>query len=356
MTEASTAPLRLGILGCAAIARPFVRDVAASPALRVVAAASRDADKAQAFCRDFGIARAHGSYEALLADPGVDAVYIPLPNTLHCEWAVKAAQAGKHVLCEKPLAVSLAEAHQMFAAARSHGVVLLEAYPWWFQPQTGQLVQLLAEGAIGRVMAVQASFGFALRGQPANIRLDPALGGGALLDAGSYTASLVRLAFGEAPVQAQAQASWTERGVDLHTTATLSFADGRRAQMLCAMDVAIHRSALILGSEGWIQTDFLNHTAEHGVPHPLGFQPSLMRLRRGLAGTVPVQTLDSPTGSGFRFEAEAFADVIARRDQAAVDRAAQASLDIAAMLEAVATSLRSGEPVPIDQLPWPPAA
>lgn len=350
-----TPPLRLGILGCAAIARPFVRDVAGSPAVRVAAAASRDGAKAEAFCRDFGLARAHGSYEALLADPAIDAVYIPLPNTLHCEWAVKAAEAGKHVLCEKPLAVSLAEAHQMFAAARSHGVVLLEAYPWWFQPQTGQLVQLLADGAIGRVMAVQASFGFALRGQPANIRLDPSLGGGALLDAGSYTASLVRLVFGEAPVRAEAQTTWTDRGVDLHTTATLTFADGRRAQMLCAMDVAIHRSALILGSEGWIQTDFLNHTAQPDEVHPLGFQPSLMRLRQGVVGTVPVRSQDSPSGSGFRFEAEAFADVIARRDHAAVDRAAQASLDIAAMLEAVADSLRSGQPAEVARLAWPPA-
>lgn len=338
-----TPPLRIGILGCAAIARPFARDVATSPLLQLAAVASRDADKAAAFAAQFGIARHHASYEALLADPGVDIVYIPLPNSLHARWAIAAAQAGKHVLCEKPLALDAAEASAMFAAARAAGTLLLEAYPYWFQPQTGALVQLIAEGAIGRVQWVQASFGFHLASPAGNIRFDPALGGGALLDAGSYAVSLVRLVLGEAPVSVQASSSWTDTGVDLRTLGTLHFRDGRMAQIACDMACGVHRRALIVGSQGAIETEFLNHTAEPGSPHPLGWQPSQMRLRRSGAGFAqPWETVASPGGSGFRFAAEALAQQIASGRRDAVERAAQASIDIAATLAALGRSARSG--------------
>ena len=157
-----TPPLRIGILGCANIARQFARDVAPSPHARVVAVASRQADTAAAFAAEFGIARHHGSYDALLADAEVDAIYLPLPNSLHAEWAIRAANRGKHVLCEKPLALGRAEAQAMFDAARQHGVMLLEAFPYYFQPQTGALLAALREGAIGTVRMVQASFGFTI--------------------------------------------------------------------------------------------------------------------------------------------------------------------------------------------------
>lgn len=338
-------PLRLGVLGCAGIARGFLRDIAASPAVRAVAAASRSLATAQAFCAETGVARAHGSYEALLADPEVDAVYLPLPNSLHAEWAMRAAAAGKHVLCEKPLALGRAEAEAMFAAARAHGVILLEAYPWWFQPQTGELVRLLGEGAIGTPRSVQVSFGFTVPNPTSNIRMRPELGGGALLDAGSYCASLIRLVMGDAPEAVSAHAVWADSGVDIATLATLTWADGRRAQLSCAMDGANHRHATIVGSAGTIETEYLNHTAASGQAHPLGFQPSQMRLRRGIANTVPLAPVSAPPGSGFRFEAEAFARLVRERDHAAAARAAQASIDIAAMLEAIAAAARSGQVV-----------
>ncbi len=350
MTPAAQ-PLRIGVLGCANIARAFVRDlrdVQGSTGVQVVAVASRDAAKAAAFAAEFGIPRAHGRYEALLDDTGVDAVYLPLPNSLHAPWAQRAAAAGKHVLCEKPLALHLAEAQAMFAAARRHGVVLLESYPYWFQPQTGALVALLQSGAIGSVRSVQAGFGFTLRQPAGNIRMDPALGGGALLDAGSYPLSLIRLVMGCAPQRVQAEASWADSGVDLSLAGTLLYADGRRAQLSCAMDVATHRHASIVGTAGVIETEYLNHTAEPGAPHPLGWQPSLLRLRRGTANTVPFETVHSTTGSGFRFAAEAFARVVATRDTAAVERAAAASLDIAATLEALARSARLGHAVDVE--------
>lgn len=336
------APLTLGVLGCAHIARQFIRDVAPSAAVRVAAVASRRADNAAAFAEAHGVPRHHGSYEALLADDTIEAIYLPLPNTLHAEWAVRAAEAGKHVLCEKPLATSLAEATSMFEAARRHRVMLLEAYPWWFQPATGELVALLQGGAIGEVRAVQASFGFMLARPEGNIRMNPNLGGGALLDAGSYPLSLIRLAMGGAPQRVRADARWADSGVDIATVGTLRFADGRVAQMSCAMDVATHRRAVIVGSAGVIETEYLNHTHDRPSGHPWGYLPSQLRVRRGTVNTVPFEEVRAAVGSGFRFAAEAFARVVRAGDQAAIDRAAEASLDIAATLQALAESGRSG--------------
>lgn len=340
----AASPLRIGILGCAGIARSFARDVAASAAVRVVAVASRNADTARAFAAAHGIGRHHGRYEALLADPGVDAIYLPLPNSLHAEWAIRAAQSGKHVLCEKPLALGAAQARSMFRAARQHGVVLLEGYPYWFQPQTGDMLALLHGGAIGSVRSVQASFGFTLS-NPDNIRMRPELGGGALLDAGSYPMSLIRLVMGSAPRSVHAQASWAASGVDISLMATLDFGDGRRAQLSCAMDTALHRRAVIVGTGGTIETEYLNHTSAQTSGHPFGFQPSQLRVRRGVANSVPFEHVRSGVGSGFRFAAEAFARVIRERDFAAVARAAAASVDIAATLEAIARSARLGQAV-----------
>lgn len=350
MMQMTTAP-RLGILGCANIARQFTRDVQARQRgsrqwVSIDAVASRDAHKAAAFAADFGIARHHASYEALLADPAIDAIYLPLPNSLHAEWAIAAARAGKHILCEKPLALGFAEASAMFDAARTNGVMLLESYPWWFQPQTRDLVSLISGGTIGEVRSVHTSFGFTMPNPVGNIRMDAALGGGALLDAGSYPLSLIRLAMGDAPLRVHADARWTEggpqRGVDIAMLATLHYRDGRSAQLSCAMDVANHRHATIVGTKGTIETEYLNHTAEADRAHPFGYLPSLMRVRRGFANTVPFEDLHSMTGSGFAFAAEAFATVLASGDQAAIDRAARASLDNAATLEAIAASARSG--------------
>jgi predicted dehydrogenase len=343
-------PLRLGILGCAKIAGVFCHHVVSCPApsrrVRVVAAASRRTETAAAFAATHGITRHHGSYEALLSDREIDAVYIPLPNSLHAEWAVHAAEAGKHVLCEKPLALSLAEAQAMFGAARKQGVMLLEGYPYWFQPQTADMVSLLESGAIGRVRSVSASFGFTLANPQSNIRMNAELGGGALLDAGSYPLSLIRLVMGEAPLRVRADSNWSGgasgQGVDISTTATLFYADGRRALMSCAMDVANHRHATIVGDAGTIETEYLNHTSDQPGGDVFGHLTSQMRVRRGIANTVPFEDVQSGTGSGFRFAAEAFARVVAERDFEAIERAAAASLDIAATLDALGTTARQG--------------
>ena len=341
--KTTTAPLRLGILGCANIARQFIRDVRPSPAVQLCAVASRSAATATAFAAENGIPRALPRYEALLDDPGIDAVYIPLPNSLHAEWAVRALRAGKHVLCEKPLALGRAEAQAMFDAARQAGRMLLEAYPWWFQPQTGALVQLLHDGTLGQVRSVQASFGFTVGRPETNIRLKPELGGGALLDAGSYPMSLIRLVLGSAPDRVLAHSIWADSGVDIATQATLLWQDGRVAQLSCAMNAANHRHASIVGSAGTVETEYLNHTAISATSDARGYLPGQLRVRRGIANTLPFEAVDCPVGSGFRFAAEAFAHVVATQDFAAIDRAAAASRDIAATLEAVARAARSGQ-------------
>ncbi|MHB1199253.1 MAG: Gfo/Idh/MocA family protein [Polaromonas sp.] len=340
--------LRIGILGCANIARQFVRDVADSPKVRIVAAASRRLESAVEFSKAFGIERGFGSYAALLADDEIDAIYLPLPNSLHAEWAIHAAEAGKHVLCEKPLALGLQQAESMFDAAHKNKVMLLESFPYQFQPQTGAMLELLRGGAIGNVRSMQACFGFTLSNPNGNIRLNPELGGGALLDAGSYALSLIRLVMGCAPAYVMTDATWADSGVDISAMATLYYADGRRAQLSCAMDAANYRRATIAGSAGTLETEYLNHTSSHIDQSPYGYLPSQLRLRRGTANTVAFEDIASDAGSGFRFAAEAFADAVATKDFAAINQAAQASLDNAATLEALARSAKLDERVTVE--------
>jgi predicted dehydrogenase len=340
----SKAVLRIGILGCANIARQFTRDVAPSRRIKVAAVASRNAETAAAFAAATGIPRHHGSYEALLADPGIDAIYLPLPNNLHAEWAIRAAEHGKHILCEKPLALNAGEVRAMFDAARKHGVMLLESYPWLFQPYATTMLTALRNGEIGTVRSIQASFGFTLGNPSRNIRMKPELGGGALLDAGSYPLSLIRWVMGDAPERVMAQARSADTGVDIATAATLYWADGRIAQMSCAMDAATHRHATIVGTQGTIYTEYLNHTSRSTTGHPYGYQPSELRMRRGIANTVPVEQVVSPVGSGFLFAADGFARMVAERDTAAMEYGAAASVDIAAMLDAIALSARTLSP------------
>jgi hypothetical protein len=335
-------PVRYGILGAANIARQFTRGLAGAPEAVVAAVASRGADKAQAFAAELGIPRFHASYEALLADPEIDAIYIPLPNDLHAEWAIRAAEAGKHVLCEKPLAMSGAEATSMYDAGRRCNVLIAEAYPYMSQPQTLKLRALIAEGAVGRVQMVMASFGFSLctpegvpHGDPANIRLDPTRGGGALLDAGTYAMSFVRLAMGERPSRALAVARPTQSGVDLTTMATLMFPSGGMAQITCTMGAAGHRFATVIGEAGVIETGYSNHGPTDGTGLSL-------RLKRDRAVIAPVETIAVDALDGFRAEAVSFARAI-RLGAAEWNGASEAeSVDTMLALKAIADSARDG--------------
>jgi D-xylose 1-dehydrogenase (NADP+, D-xylono-1,5-lactone-forming) len=314
-------PLRLGILGTARIARNFVAGLAGSTRVSACAIASRDTDRARHFALETGIATVFGSYEEMLQSADIEAIYIPLPNGLHAAWSIRAMECGKHVLCEKPLAASHAEASAMFAAARRCGVHLVEAYPYRSQPQTIILREMIAAGAIGRLRSVHAAFGFPLTDR-SNIRFDPALAGGALMDLGSYPLSLIRLLTGEAPVAVQAQGIWDDAGVDRAAIVSLSFASGVLAQASCSFETVIHRQALIAGDEGVIETTYANHTNE---------VPPVLRIRRGSDRHAPSESVPVPGVNGFRAEAESFAELIA--DGAWNGITEQESLDVAAMLD-----------------------
>src|SRR4051794_8069551 len=162
--------MRWGILGPGRISRAFLGGLVASGSERAVAVGSRDRGRAEAVAREFGVDKAYGSYGELLADDDVEAVYVGTPNSVHAEWAIAAARAGKHVLCEKPLGVDRAEAETMFAAARESGVRLMEAFMYRFHPRTLRLAQLVADGAVGVPTLIRGSFGFAVS-DPGNVRL-----------------------------------------------------------------------------------------------------------------------------------------------------------------------------------------
>lgn len=335
---APSSPLRLGVLGAARIARLFVEAVKPSAKVVVTAVASRDAERGAAFARDSGIARLHPSYDALLADPEIDAVYVPLPNNLHARWSIRAANAGKHVLCEKPLAASAAEARAMFDAAKSNGVYLAEAYPYRAQPQTLKLRELVADGAIGRLQLIQAAFGFPLT-DAANIRMDPSLAGGALMDAGSYPVSLVRTIAGVAPHRVHATSRWAASGVDSTTVATLEFADGLLAQISCTFATARHRHAFIAGDAGSISTTYFNDTS--------AVFPPLLDVRRGTGWDAAREVIETAATSGFLAEAESFHDLVRSGWAQWTGATPSESIDIALTLDALAASARRGTPVTV---------
>ncbi len=336
-----TAPVRFGILGAANIARQFTRGVAGSTLATVDAVASRGAEKAAAFAAEHGIPRHYASYDALLADPAIEAIYIPLPNDMHCEWAIRCVQAGKHVLCEKPLAMGAEEAQLMYDAARKAGVHLVEAYPYMSQPQTLRVRALLAERTVGQIQLITTAFGFALvapdgtpLGNPENIRLLPARGGGGLMDAGTYAMSMARIIAGERPARAFATARNTKTGVDQTVVAMLEFPSGAIAQVTSCMSAAMHRHAVIVGEKGVIETSYSNHAPAERTLN--------LRVKRGTAGTIPFETETLAGGDGFRLEAESFARMVREGAQAWNGCTEAESIDTALALTAIARSAREG--------------
>jgi xylose dehydrogenase (NAD/NADP) len=327
------ARLRIGILGAARIARLFTDSVRPSRKIVIAALAARDVARARAFAAELRIPRVHTSYEALLADPEIDAIYNPLPNTLHAEWSIRAIDAGKHVLCEKPLAMASREADAMFAAARSKGRYLVEGYPYRAQPQTIELRKLLASGAIGTVQLVQAAFGFPLR-DVANIRYDRALGGGALMDAGSYPVSIVRMIAGEGPRRVSALAQWAPTGVDRTLAGLIEFPSGLLAQLTCSFATARHRHAVIIGDAGMVTTTFLNDTS--------ATLPPRLEVRRGTGYDATRETIVTAEANGFLAEADAFADLVRHGWSRWPGATPEESADTVRILEALAKSARDG--------------
>jgi len=257
--------------------------ISASRNGELLAVASRDAARARDFAGEWDIPRAYASYEALLADEEIDAVYIPLPNSLHREWTLRAAEAGKHILCEKPLALTEAECLEMEAAAGANGVKLMEAFMYRFHPRTEKVIELVREGAVGEVRMIRSAFTFRLT-KPGNIRLDPALGGGALMDVGCYCVNVSRTIAGAEPVEVAAQARWASSGVDEQLAGTLRFADGLLAQFDCALTLERREHVEVAGTEGalTIPSAFLPGTADATIEETSGRDPVLVHTVPGV--------------------------------------------------------------------------
>ena len=242
--------LRWGILGVSLINERLLPAFHEAASVEVAAIASRSLERARQAAQAAGILKPYGSYEALLADPDIDAVYIPLPNSLHAEWTMRAADGGKHILCEKPLAVTAAEARRVVQYCQARGVCLMDGFMWPHHPRTQRLRQFLQSGGIGDVRRVTGAFTFSLQPRdPSNIRLQPALGGGSLLDVGCYPVYGIRWAMNAEPTRVFAGATF-EHGVDVEMNGILWFADGRMATFDCGFTHPLRLWLEITGERG----------------------------------------------------------------------------------------------------------
>jgi xylose dehydrogenase (NAD/NADP) len=245
-----------GLLSTARINQLVLEAAAESDRAEVIAVASRNGTRAETYAREHGIERAHGSYEALLEDTDVEAVYISLPNSMHAPWTLRALEAGKHVLCEKPFSRRLHEVEEAFDRAESAGLVLSEGFMWRHHPQAAKLAQLVAEGAIGRLRMVRAAFSFQLAAVHGadDARFDPVLDGGALMDVGCYCVNAIRFLGGE-PERVQGEQVVGESGVDVVFAGTLSLADDVVAHFDCGFVIPRRSELEVVGEAGSLFTD-----------------------------------------------------------------------------------------------------
>jgi predicted dehydrogenase len=245
----TTQPLRWGLLSTAHINRSLIPPLRTSKHNRLLAVASRTQEKAGAYARERKIPRSYGSYEALLADPDIDVIYNPLPNHLHAEWTIKAVEAGKHVLCEKPLALSLAEVDAMSTAAQKCGKVVAEAFMYRTHPQTLKVREIVARGSLGRIKLVRGSYTYKHEGGE-DYRLHPEQGGGSLWDVGCYPLSYTRAVLGAEPLEVFGWQGTGPTGIDETFTAQLRFPDEVYAQFDCSFAIPYHVYMEIIGTEG----------------------------------------------------------------------------------------------------------
>ncbi len=325
--------IRWGVLSTANIGRAAVNPaIQSSRNGTLLAVASRDAQRARDFAAQWGIPRYLEGYEALLADSEVDAVYIPLPNSLHREWTIRAAEHGKHILCEKPLALNAGECREMQAAATANGVILMEAFMYRFHPRTDQLVAMVRAGALGSARAIRSAFTFRLT-RPDNIRLRPELGGGALMDVGCYCVNVSRTVAGAEPVEVQAWATWGPTGVDVELAGVLRFPSGLVAHFDCALTMDRREIVEVAGTDAslTIESAFLP-----------GKDPvAIIERRAGAAVRHEVQGADE-----YRLMVEHFADCVHQR-QTPRYGADEATANMA-VIDALYRSARAGgQPMPV---------
>jgi predicted dehydrogenase len=316
----------VALLSTAAINEALLGGARESELVRIVGVGSRDRARAEAYARERGLERAYGSYDELLADPEIDAVYVALPNALHVEWSIRALEAGKHVLSEKPLSRHPAEVERAFDAAERAGRILMEGFMYRHHPQTKKLKQLVDEGAIGELRLVRTQFSFMLD-RPNDVRWDPELGGGALLDLGCYCVSGSRLLAGE-PEVVHAQQTLATTGADARFAATMRFPGGVLAHFDCAFDLPLRTELEAVGSEGSLF-----------MPRPFVADDVDLELRR----PDDVEQLPSVSANRYRCELENLSRAIRGEEEPLLGR--EESLAQARVLDALLRSAASGEPV-----------
>ncbi len=314
--------MRLGLLSTANINRQILAAAAETERVEVVAVASRDGARAQAYASEHGIPTAHGSYETLLADPGVDAVYVSLPNGMHHEWTMHALAAGKHVLCEKPYTRHPAEVDEAFDLAGSSGLVLTEAFMYRHHPQTKEIERLVREGAVGRLLSVRTTFSFPL-GDLTDVRALPELDGGALMDVGCYCISGVRIVAGD-PTSVLAEQVVGETGVDMALFGTMRFWNDVVAQLEASFLAPERQHLEIVGETG---------TLRAFAPWRVDWGGDLVLERDGATEVIPV-----PRANAYRLQLDNLADAVAGEAPALLGRD-----DAAAQARAIDALYRSAD-------------
>jgi xylose dehydrogenase (NAD/NADP) len=318
--------IRLGLLSTARINDEILQGAAPAADVEVVAVGSRDPARAEAYAQEKGIPRAHGSYEELLGDPEVDAIYNSLPNSLHVPWTLRALEAGKHVLVEKPFGRRPAEVERAFDTADAAGLIVMEAFMYRHHPQTKRLRELVAGGSIGEVRTIRSTFTFELD-DPTDVRLRPELDGGSLMDLGCYCVSAARLIAGE-PESVEGRQLVGKSGVDLHFWATLRFAGGVEAEFECGFDAAESSRVEVHGSDGSALVREPWSCSEHAID-----------LRRNCqTAHVEVEDVDR-----YRLQLENFAAAIRGDAEPLLGRAD--ALGQARSIEALYGSAETGAPV-----------
>jgi xylose dehydrogenase (NAD/NADP) len=321
-------PLRWGLLSTANINRALIKPLRASPRNRLTAVASRSQASAEAYAKKWKIARAFGSYQAMLADPDIDVVYNPLPNHLHAEWTINAIEAGKHVLCEKPMGLMPAEVDAMEAAAIKYGKVVAEAFMYRHHSQTLKVKELVESGAIGKLQLVRGSFTFKME-TDVNIRLVPEMGGGSIWDVGCYPISYARFLVGAEPLEVFGQQVTGSTGIDDSFFGQMRFPGEVYAQFDSGFRTPQRTHLEVVGSEGTITIPF---------PFKPGLNEKIKLERSGKAETIKIPKQELYIG-----EVEDMADAIllgkAPRVSLADSRANVAA--IVALLE----SAKTGKPV-----------
>ncbi|OMF27166.1 oxidoreductase [Paenibacillus sp. FSL H8-0548] len=300
--------LKWGIMGCAGIAkRAMIPGLHLSELNEVAAIASRNVDNAKKTAEELDIPVAYGSYEELLADSSIDVVYIPLPNHLHREWAIRAAEAGKHILCEKPLALTASEAAEMEEAAAKAGVLLSEAFMYRYHPRYDLIKKLIDSGEIGEVRGIRSAFTFNNAGHKENVRYRKEWGGGSIYDVGCYPINAARLLLGKEPeaVTVQALFSPEHDHVDMMASGLVEFEGAVSLTFDCGMWAAFRNPLEVLGTEGVIEVPSAFVTNELGsgnffvsnkgerreieVPHVNAYTAQADHLARAIQGETPLQ-------------------------------------------------------------------